>query len=228
MTRVAPTERLRVDPPAVPVDHAFIAVLAAHAAASRPTAPARRVRTRLAVVLVAAAVAVTTLSAAWAARELATTRPPAPATHERRVEPVPSPVPSPVRARKAPHTTVEARPGTQAPAWRHPRPAGRPTVPVTAPTGHSTHPRSAPPVAPSPRRTHDADEPRRRADDRDGQATGTHEDGTDDTTDDTTQTGSDGGTEHSDGPTDDASDPTPSRTDGPDDGSTRADVAGSD
>ena len=103
MTRVASTDRLRVDPPPVPVDAAFMAVLAAQAAASRPTPPPRRTRSRLAVALVAAAVAATTLTAAWAARELAT-RPPGPATHERRVEPVPDLPPPPSRTR---HATVD-------------------------------------------------------------------------------------------------------------------------
>ena len=85
MTRAASTDRLRVDPPPVPVDAAFLAVLAARAAESRATTPPRRTRSRLAVALVAAAVAATTLTAAWAARDLAT-RPPAPASHERRVQ----------------------------------------------------------------------------------------------------------------------------------------------
>jgi hypothetical protein len=206
MTRAALPDRLRVGSPAVPVDDAFVAVLAAHAAASRPTAPARRVRPRLAVVLVAAAVAVTTLGAAWAAREPAT-RPPAPATHERRV--APDPVPPPAHPRPTRPTTGEAASDHAAPTGRHRRPAGRPTGAVTAPAGPAAQPRSTSPVAPPTRHTHEADEPRHHADDPtrdrsaddDRQPTGPSGDrtgeGSDDGTDDGTDDGSDGSSDGS-------------------------------
>src|SRR4051812_32465804 len=101
----ASTDRLRVDPPHVPVDAAFVAVLAARAATSQPTPSPRRTGSRVAVATVAVAVAATTLTGAWATRQLGT-RSPAPATHERRLEPVPDPPPSRTR-----HATVEENGG---------------------------------------------------------------------------------------------------------------------
>ena len=230
MTRTARVERLRVDPPAVPVDDAFVAVLAAHAAASRPTTPPHRVRSRLAVVLVAAAVAATTLSAAWTARELAA-RPPAPATHERRVEPAPDPVPSPAHTRRA---TVEENSGDPAPTaargtGRHHHRLLTPTtrgVPSAAPTPPST--RSVRPPGPSARRTQEADRPRENAEDRTEDRAGDDrtrdrdpsgpDDSTDDSTDERPVNGEDGGEraggERVDDPSDDTSDDTSDDGDG--------------
>ena len=135
MTRTAYTDRLRVDPPAVPVDDAFVSVLAAHAAASRPTGPPHRERSRLAVVLVAAAVAATTLGAAWAAQELAT------------------------RARRRPRTSAGSSPPRtrrRHPRTRGGRPSRRPrATPLTrrpgAPDGTATCSRPPPRATPRPR-----------------------------------------------------------------------------
>ena len=211
MTRAASTERLRVDPPSVPVDAAFMAVLAAQAAASRPTPSPRRTRSRLAVALVAAAVAATTLTAAWAARELAS-RPPAPATHERRVEPVPDLPPPPARTR---HATVEETaddPGpTEEPQGtrRHGR-TGQQHSPRGSEAARPSAPRAQAP-APSTRPRHD-DEPEDRAstgDDADHRTDDRPADPTDDGTDDhgAGDDTTDGSTpDDRSGPTDDATD----------------------
>ena len=211
MTRAASTERLRVDPPSVPVDAAFMAVLAAQAAASRPTPSPRRTRSRLAVALVAAAVAATTLTAAWAARELAS-RPPAPASHERRVEPVPDLPPPPARTR---HATVEETaddPGpTEEPQGtrRHGR-TGQQHSPRGSEAARTSAPRAQAP-APSTRPRHD-DEPEDRAstgDDADHRTDDRPADPADDGTDDhgAGDDTTDGSTpDDRSGPTDDATD----------------------
>ena len=211
MTRASTTDRLRVDPPPVPVDAAFMAVLAAQAAASRPTPVPRRTRSRLAVALVAAAVAVTTLTAAWGARELAT-RPPAPASHERRVEPVPDlpPSPSPIRHAQVEETADDPRPTEEPQGTRRQGRTGQRSTPDSE-AARSSAPH-APATAPTTRPRHDdGAEDRESPDDDVANGTDDHAAG-DDPTDGTDDHGggddpTDGGTpDDRPGPTDDATD----------------------
>ena len=216
MTRSASTDQLRVDPPPVPVDAAFVAVLAAQAAVSRPTFATHRTRSRLTVTLVAAAVAATTLTGAWAARELAT-RPPAPATHERRVEPVPDLPPSPSRTR---HAVVEETADDPGPT-EEPRTARRHNGARTTPADDAAAaPGRAAQTAPAIRPHHDADEP-------DGHGSGG--DQTDNPTDDPTGPADEPTDGPTDGPTDDPTGPSDDHTDGgsgQDDGSPDAPSGG--
>lgn len=153
---------MRLDAPRVEADPAFAATLAAWASATVVEPVRRPVRSRLAVAAAGLAMAVTTLTAAYAVSDLRTPAVPdaPPVTHDRGPEPAPLPAtttPDPERVergtperrkrahrvtppavaahpetRVVPPATVPAAPANQAPAPATARPQRHPAAPMTS------------------------------------------------------------------------------------------------